>query len=226
MEFYSGMFTTHYFWKSGIFLRLIVLAAAALLAGCAGFEGGYGSGAGHFDTVVIDAGHGAHDSGARAVSGSREKVLALDTSKRVAKILRSRGLRVIETRTSDRFVPLPQRVQISNRTGNAIFVSIHYNWSRRRGANGIEIYYFNPKSRRLAANVLKETLRGYRTTNRGVKTARFHVLRNNRRPAILCELGFLSNPSDNAQVQKAGVRQRLAERIAAGILAEKAGRIP
>jgi N-acetylmuramoyl-L-alanine amidase len=220
------MFTAHNFWKSGIFLRLIVVAAAALLVGCAGFEGGHGPGAGYFDTVVLDAGHGGHDPGARAVSGSREKVLALDTSKRVAKILRSRGLRVIETRNGDYFVPLPGRVQISNGTGNAIFVSIHYNWSRRRGASGIEIYYFNPKSRRLAANVLKETLRAYPAINRGVKTARFHVLRNNRRPAILCELGFLSNPSDNSHLQKAGVRQRLAERIAAGILAEKAGRIP
>ena len=91
---------------------------------------------------------------------------------------------------------------------------------------GIEIFHFNPRSERLAANVLKETLRAYPTTNRGVKTARFHVLRNNRRAAILCELGFLSNPRDNSQVQKAAVRQRLAERIAAGILAERAGRSP
>lgn len=220
------MFTTHIFLKSGIFLRLIFVGATALLVGCAGFEGGYGSGAGRFDTVILDPGHGGHDPGARAISGSREKVLALDTSKRIARILRSRGVRVIETRASDYFVPLPRRVQISNRSGNAIFVSIHYNWSRRRGASGIEIFYFNPKSRRLAANVLKETLRAYPTINRGVKTARFHVLRNNRRPAILCELGFLSNPTDNNQVQKAAIRQRLAERVAAGILAEKAGRIP
>ncbi|MEX1117767.1 MAG: N-acetylmuramoyl-L-alanine amidase [Terrimicrobiaceae bacterium] len=218
------MFTTQNHWKSWISLRLSVLAATVLLVGCAGFEGGYGPGAGHFDTVVVDAGHGAHDPGASAVSGSREKVLALDTSQRLAKILRSRGLRVIETRSSDVFISLPRRVEISNRTGNAIFVSVHYNWSRRRGANGIEIFYYNSRSRRLAANVLKETLRAYPTTNRGVKTARFHVLRNNRRPAILCELGFLSNPKDNSHVQKPSVRQRLAEKIAAGILAEKAGR--
>lgn len=202
------------------------MAATVFLVGCADSGGRYGPGAGHFDTVVVDAGHGGHDPGARAVSGSREKVLALDTAQRLTKILRSRGLRVIETRTTDYFVPLSRRVEISNRTGNAIFVSVHYNWGRRRGANGIEIFHFNPRSERLAANVLKETLRAYPTTNRGVKTARFHVLRNNRRAAILCELGFLSNPRDNSQVQKAAVRQRLAERIAAGILAERAGRSP
>ncbi len=220
------MFTTQNHWESWVFLRLPVLAVTVFLVGCAGFEGSYGPGAGHFDTVVVDAGHGAHDPGARSVSGSREKDLALDTSKRLAKVLRSKGLRVIETRTTDRFVPLPGRVEISKRTGNAIFVSIHYNWSRRRGANGIEIFYFSARSQRLAANVLKEVVRAYPTTNRGVKTARFHVLRNNRRPAILCELGFLSNPRDNGQVQNPAVRQRLAERVAAGILAEKAGRVP
>jgi len=202
------------------------MAATVFLVGCADSGGRYGPGAGHFDTVVVDAGHGGHDPGARAVSGSREKVLALDTAQRLTKILRSRGLRVIETRTTDYFVPLSRRVEISNRTGNAIFVSVHYNWGRRRGANGIEIFHYSPRSRRLATNVLKETLRAYPTTNRGVKTARFHVLRNNRRPAILCELGFLSNPKDNSQIQKAAVRQRLAERIAAGILAERAGRSP
>ncbi len=220
------MFTTQNHKRLLVFLRLPALMATVFLAGCAGFEGSYGPGAGHFDTVVVDAGHGAHDPGARAVSGSREKVLALDTSLRLAKILRSKGLKVIETRTTDQFIPLSRRAEISNRTGNAIFVSVHYNWSRRRGANGIEIYYLNPRSRRLAANVLKETMRGYSTTNRGVKTARFHVLRKNKRPAILCELGFLSNPKDNSQVQKPAIRQRLAERIAAGILAEKDGRSP
>ncbi len=220
------MFTTQNHWKSWVFLRLPLLAVTVFLVGCAGFEGRYGPGAGNFDTVVLDAGHGAHDPGARAVSGSREKVLALDTSQRLAKILRRKGLRVIETRNTDVFVPLPRRVEISNRTGNSIFVSIHYNWARRRGAKGIEVFYHSDRSERLAANVLKEMLRAYPTTNRGVKTARFHVLRNNRRPAILCELGFLSNSQDNAQVQKPAVRQRLAERIAAGILAEKVGRVP
>lgn len=200
--------------------------SALLLAGCAGSGGAHGPGAGNFNTVIVDAGHGGHDTGARSVSGSREKVLALDTSRRLASVLRKKGFRVIETRSSDYFVPLPRRVEISNRTPNAIFVSVHYNWSRRAGAGGIEVYYYNIRSRRLAANVLKETLRAYPCENRGIKTARFHVLRNNRRPAILCELGFLSNPRDNRYVQNASTRQRLAEKIAAGIIAERDGRSP
>jgi len=200
--------------------------ACGFLASCASTGGDYGPGAGAFDTVIVDAGHGAHDRGAKAYSGSPEKLLTLDTARRLADILRRNGLRVIETRTSDYFVTLGGRVAISNRTGRSAFVSVHYNWSNRRAARGIEIYYHSLRSKRLAANILRETLRAYPTENRGIKNRGFYVLRNNNRPAVLCELGFVSNPSDNANVQKAAVRQRLAERIAAGILAERAGRHP
>ena len=210
--------------------RLAACLAGALacgfLASCASTGGTYGPGAGFFNTVIVDAGHGAHDRGANAQSGSPEKLLTLDTARRLADILRRNGLHVIETRTSDYFVPLGGRVAVSNRTGQSVFVSVHYNWSSRRGARGIEIYYYSLRSKRLAANILRETLRAYPTENRGIKNRGFYVLRNNRRPAVLCELGFVSNPSDNANVQKPAVRQRLAERLAAGILAERAGRTP
>jgi N-acetylmuramoyl-L-alanine amidase len=204
-----------------------LICALALLPGCAGFGGGYyGPGAGFFDTVVVDAGHGGHDRGARAVSGSPEKTLVLDTSRRLANELRKRGFRAIETRTIDRFIPLSRRTAISNGTSRAVFVSVHYNWARRYGARGIEVFYRTEKSRRLAANILKESLRAYSTLNRGIKPARFYVLRNNNRPAVLLELGFLSNYSDNRHVQQARYRQRLAERVADGIAAERAGRSP
>lgn len=207
-------------------LAVMATAFVSALSGCADGMGSYGPGAGNFQTVVVDAGHGGFDTGARAVSGSREKVLALDTAKRLAKELRKRGYRVVETRTTDRFIPLSERSAISNRIPGSIFVSVHYNWSRRTGARGFEVFYFSPKSRRLAANILKETTKAYSTENRGVKSARFYVLRTNKRPAVLCELGFLSNPTDNRYAQNARYRQRLAERIAAGIAAESAGRLP
>jgi len=204
---------------------LTLLAVAFVLTACEAFDS-YGPGAGHFNTVIVDAGHGGHDRGARSVTGQAEKEVALDTSKRLARILRSKGFRVIETRSGDTFIPLGKRVDISNRSSGAIFVSIHYNWARRSSAQGLEVYYFSERSRRLAANILSEIKKAYPTVNRGVKTARFHVLRNNRRPAVLCELGFLSNPSDNRYVQNPTYRQRLAERIAAGIIDEKLGRDP
>jgi len=202
------------------------LAAALLLTSCETTGGYYGPGAGFFDTVVVDAGHGGHDRGAAACFGAPEKALTLDTSRRLADILRRNGFRVIETRPGDRFVSLGRRTSISNATGRAIFVSVHYNCSSRRGAHGIEIYYQSRKSKRLAANILKETLRAYGTDNRGIKSRGFYVIRNNRRPSVLCELGFISNPADNRNIQNPAVRQRLAERVAAGIIAEKNGRQP
>jgi N-acetylmuramoyl-L-alanine amidase len=131
-------------------------------------------------------------------------------------MLRSKGFRVIETRTRDVFVPLGSRTATSNAVGDSIFVSIHYNWAPRRGARGIEIYYFSPRSWRLASNILKEAIRAYPTETRGVKRNNYYVLRTNRRPAVLCELGFVSNAQDNRYLQNATYRQRLAERVADG----------
>ena len=128
---------------------------------------------------------------------------------------------MIETRTRDVFVPLESRTATSNSTRNCIFVSIHYNWAPRRGARGIEIYYFSPRSWRLASNILRQAGHAHPTYNRGVKRNNFHVLRKNRRPAVLCELGFLSNAQDNRYAQGSRARQHLAECVAAGIIAER-----
>jgi N-acetylmuramoyl-L-alanine amidase len=198
-------------------LRAALGAMLLLAAGCAGTPDGVG----HFRTVIVDAGHGGSDRGARARSGLQEKHLALDTAKRLARELRARGFQVIETRHDDTFIPLGQRTHIANRTADSIFVSVHYNWARRPGPQGIEIYYYQPRSRPLAQNILQQTLRAYPTANRGVKRNNYFVLRNNRRPAVLCELGFVSNPHDNRYLQNPVYRQRLAERMADGIVASR-----
>jgi N-acetylmuramoyl-L-alanine amidase len=184
------------------------------------------TGTGFFDTVVIDAGHGGHDPGARAVKGNHEKVLALDISLRVSRILRASGLRVVETRTGDYFVPLDKRVSISNRTKDSVFVSIHLNWARRSRASGVETFFYSSRSSRLAANIQREIVRPYGAKNRGIKPGRYYVLRKNKRPAVLVELGFVSNSNENNSLQKSHIRQKLAEAVARGILAEKNGRFP
>ncbi len=184
------------------------------------------SGAGFFDTVIIDAGHGGQDRGAKAVQGNHEKILSLDIAKRVSRILRNSGLQVIETRKGDYFVTLDDRVAISNRSRNAVFVSLHLNWAKRTRASGVEAYFYSDRSSRLAANIQTEVLRAYGTKNRGIKPGRFYVLRNNRRPAVLVEMGFVSNPAENLELQKSSTRQKIAEAVARGILAEKSGRTP
>ncbi len=196
------------------FVPVAILASLAvmLLPGCAVNSHGVG----RFGTVVVDAGHGGIDSGARGVDRSVEKSYALDTAKRVERGLRSRGYRVIMTRTGDYFVPLPQRAAISNRQRNAVFVSIHYNYATRAGPSGAETYYFNARSSPLAANIQREMSRVL--SSRGVKRARFHVLRNNARPAALVECGFLSNPYEARRIRSGGYRQRIADAIVRGII--------
>ncbi|MEO6848068.1 MAG: N-acetylmuramoyl-L-alanine amidase [Chthoniobacterales bacterium] len=202
----------------------VAVVAGLMLSACTSVD--YYKGTGHFNTVVLDPGHGGHDQGARSVAGHPEKVHALDIAMRAADILRANGYHVIMTRTSDVFIPLPQRAAISNRTHDSVFVSVHLNWTNRRGAEGLETYYFAPNSHKLAANIQVEVMKVYRAKNRGVKTARFHVLRKNKRPAVLVELGFLSNPEDAHLMEKASHRQKLANALANGIMAEDKGRIP
>jgi len=209
---------------------LVCLLAVYMLSGCQTAQtfrspGGLQA-AGDFDTVVIDAGHGGHDSGAKAVKGMSEKQLTLDTARRVSRILRSSGLRVVETRSGDYFIPLDRRVASSNRLRNVVFVSIHYNWVKRAKPSGVETFFHTPSSSRLAANIQRELVKSSGALNRGVKKRALYVLKNNKRPAVLCELGFISNPSENRQIQSASGRQRLAEAVARGILAEKSGRNP
>lgn len=202
----------------------LVCILGLLFPGCSAFEKYEDTS--KFHTVILDAGHGGYDEGARSVRGLNEKHLALDVARRVKPILERHGFRVIMTRNSDVFIPLGGRTAVANRYPDSIFVSIHFNFTSRRAAAGFETYYYNPRYRRLAANILEELLDTYRCTDRGVKNARFYVLRNSRRPAVLLELGFLSNAYDNKFAQDPRHRQRLAEAIARGIMAERAGRRP
>lgn len=174
-----------------------------------------------FTTVVLDAGHGGHDRGGIPGQRSSEKALALDVTLRVNAILKARGMRTVLTRSSDVFVPLPQRVAIANRQRNAVFVSIHFNSARREGAHGIETYYYSSKSRRLAQRIHTRMLRVGPTEDRRVRQRGFYVLRKNRLPAVLLECGFLTNRMEAARFAQPAYRQRMAEAIAAGIMAAR-----
>ena len=206
------------------FLRILPLLAALMLPGCALFE--EGAGLSNFRTVVLDPGHGGYDNGAKAARGLNEKMLTLDVARRVKPLLEARGYHVVMTRNSDVFIPLGGRTGISNANADAAFVSIHCNWANRRSANGVEAYYYNPRSAPLASNILREIAGCYGSHSRGVKFARYYVLHHNERPATLLELGFISNGKENASLQDPAVRQRIAEKIAIGISKIHGGHAP
>ena len=175
--------------------------------------------AANFSRVVIDAGHGGHDRGA-GFSYTYEKHLALDVARRLDLYLRSQGINTTLTRDRDKFVSLSRRVAISHAAGDAIFISIHFNYARRRSASGIETFYNarNANSRRLAQMVQSAALYKTRSRNRGVKHARFHVLTRNRQPAILFECAFLTNSSDRRRALDPLYRQKIAEALAMAVI--------
>jgi N-acetylmuramoyl-L-alanine amidase len=168
-------------------------------------------------TVVIDAGHGGHDRG--GIPGQRvaEKDMTLDVAQRLRSVLGASGYRVVMTRDTDVFVPLPTRVAIANSYRNAIFVCIHFNATQRRGASGIETYFYSRDSLPLASAVHYYVTGGAPSANRGVRRRGYYVLRKTSIPAVLVECGFLTNPTEAAYAQSASYRQKLAEEIAAGV---------
>src|SRR5213594_4149614 len=168
-------------------------------------------------TVVIDAGHGGHDRGGIPGQSVAEKDMTLDVAQRLRNVLSASGYRVVMTRDSDVFVPLGTRVAIANSYGNAIFVCIHFNATKRAGASGIEPYFYSRDSLPLASAIHYYVTGGAPSGNRGVRRRGYYVLRKTSIPAVLVECGFLTNPTEAAYAQSTSYRQKLAEEIAAGV---------
>jgi N-acetylmuramoyl-L-alanine amidase len=194
-------------------------------------------------TVVLDAGHGGHDGGAVSRYGF-EKTFSLDIARRVREKLLDGGYNVILTRDSDVFIPLHDRPEVANAQSNAIFVSIHFNASQQGdAATGIEVFCIAPRGapstndNYITWGSLREepgheldmasfalgravhtALIGYLSpVDRGLKRARFAVIRTARVPAILVECGFLTNPAESKAIATDAHRDTLARAIAEGI---------
>ena len=172
--------------------------------------------AGNFRTIVIDAGHGGHDNGGQW-GLVYEKHLALDTAYRLESKLKALGYNTVMTRRSDYFISLPQRVSTGNSCRNAIFVSIHYNYTWKQDVSGLETFYYSSQGKTLADYVHSSLIRRTRTVDRKVKYARFYVIRNSSIPAILVEGGFVSNLPERNRMKSGWFRESIAQGITDGI---------
>ena len=171
-------------------------------------------------TICIDPGHGGKDPGACA-GGVREKDIALDVAKKIRAHLQAVGYGVILTREQDKFVSLGNRAAEANMWGADLFVSVHCNSASSTSANGMEVYVHTTRSAAStrAANAIYDRLfpaSGLR--GRGVKAADLAVLRETVMPAVLVELGFISNPSDCAKLTNFAWQDDAAQSIADGIV--------
>ena len=220
-------------------------------------------------TIIIDPGHGGKDPGAIGRRGVQEKELNLKISRYLKKILTEKGLKVVLTRDSDKFVSLKKRTKIADRNKEAFFISIHANSARgkKRGPHGFEVYYLSEKmddwtravakrenaafqfipeenyslsrnanislwdiiytenrieSMELAKVICRGLDKETNLRNRGIKGANFYVLRGIDLPGVLVEVGFLSNPKEEAKLKNSAYQYKIAKGIARGIISYKA----
>jgi N-acetylmuramoyl-L-alanine amidase len=170
--------------------------------------------------TTIDPGHGGRDPGAIGIGGLREKDVVLPISLEVARILSEAGVSVLMTRSDDRFISLQGRAAMANQARSTLFVSIHANAisMSRPDVNGVETYFFSGRSRNFANTVHQSIMNQIRIGNRGVKQARFYVLRNTSMPSILVEVGFVTGAQDAPRLADPAFRDQMARAIADGIL--------
>jgi len=212
--------------------------------------------------IVIDAGHGGYDPGAIGRDGIKEKYIVLDIVKRIEDQLEAQGIKVVLTRDEDKFIPLWSRVDIANRSGADLFVSIHANASRTRRLKGFEVYYLSEaiddnaqaaaaaekasldikessiyrhtdtldtvlwdleltEARREAIQLGNCILDNIDVGKRDIKSARFFVLKGVRMPAVLVEVGYITNADECSKLGWKEYRTEIADKVTRGILEYK-----
>jgi N-acetylmuramoyl-L-alanine amidase len=176
--------------------------------------------------IVLDAGHGGLDEGAKIrYPYCEEKKLTLTTALLTKKYLEQMGYRVRLTRYRDFYVPLQKRVLIANDANAEIFVSIHFNSCPNSSASGIEIFYHDSKenkkkslsSQKLAKVVLNKTVFRTNAVSRGIKKGNLVVNKDTDMPSILIEGGFLTNPKERDSIRKVSYLEKMAKGISEGI---------
>lgn len=167
--------------------------------------------------VIIDPGHGEDDSGA-AAGGKTEKDFVLSVSLKIQQKLKNhKHIKIQMTRTKDVFLELQERVNIAQKAKADAFISIHANSAVNGSATGTETFYTRPNSLSLATIVHKHLIAATKLRDRGVKKGNFHVIRETTMPAILLEVGFISNSNDRAALFDPVFQDNVAERVAMGL---------
>ncbi len=170
--------------------------------------------------IGIDPGHGGSDPGAVGPSGLHEAEINLDVGIKLAEILKRHGLEVVGTRTEDKYVSLFERVRILNRAKCDYVVSIHCNAAANQEACYLSTFIQGRggKAEPLAEAAQRQLVEATGWADGGVRVKNLHMTRETDSPAILVEMGFISNPDQEAQLKTESMRDALAEAIAKGLL--------
>ncbi|MEF3306332.1 N-acetylmuramoyl-L-alanine amidase [Paenibacillus sp. GYB003] len=169
--------------------------------------------------IVLDPGHGGDDPGVIGTTyKTEEKKINLSTAQFVAEELRRAGARVVMTRTADKEQPeLSERAEASNKQRADAFVSIHYNASPKKVSGTLVYYYSVSKDRALARSIEASLAKSGGLKSNGISFGDYHVLRENDRPSVLLELGFLTDSRDESVVRKNDYQRKAAAAVVAGL---------
>ena len=174
--------------------------------------------------IVLDAGHGGSDYGA-IKDGINEKDITLDITQRVDAILRSKGYKVALVRNEDVYVSLEDRVTFTEEEEPEVFVSIHVNSAVSSEPSGIETHWYHDYNKGLAECIHKNMAKQIPSSNdRGLFKSKFYVINHTTVPAVLCEIGFLSNQAERNELITESRKQKTAKAIAEGIIEYLKGR--
>lgn len=177
-------------------------------------------------TIVIDPGHGGYDSGSVGINKTIEKNTTLSISLRLGAILEKKGFNVIYTRKSDNVTwpsdnkkDLAARAAIANEASADIFISIHLNTFKMEEVRGTETYYSkeNTKGKDIAELIQNQIVKDVKLKDRGAQPGNFSVLKKVTAPAVLIELGYISNKSDESLLNSISYQNKISEAIAKGI---------
>lgn len=195
-------------------------------------------------TIVIDPGHGGKDDGTvNSALKLKEKAMALDVALRLERLLKAAGYRVALTRRNDTFIPLPLRPVFAKREKADVFISLHFNAIDKRAIAGNETFILTPQNQRsteadhrqpddatrqpgnavdgwnavLGFWIHSALLGSLQSFDRGLKHARFAVLRDIECPGLLVECGYLSNDAEARKIATPEWRQKIAAAIAEGV---------
>ncbi|WP_455676122.1 SH3 domain-containing protein [Pradoshia sp.] len=167
--------------------------------------------------IVLDAGHGGTDSGAIGTSGHFEKQLTLRTALLLSTKLKQEGASVLLTRNGDQYITLSDRALLSNQQAADAFISIHYDSTADMGAGGITTYYTQDQQQELALHIQRNLVKNTSPKDRGVRQASLRVLRENKQPAVLVELGYISNPSEESLLHTSHYQERVTDGLLNGL---------
>ncbi|MCP8856823.1 N-acetylmuramoyl-L-alanine amidase [Latilactobacillus fuchuensis] len=169
-------------------------------------------------TIVLDAGHGGSDVGALSTGDKYEKTYTLETVNAIAKKLRAAGANVVLTRSSDKFIDLAPRPVVANKIKADAFISIHFDSSTNANeASGTTTYYYSSSKDNTLAKAINAQTKTLPLTNRGIEYGNYQVLRDNKRPSVLLELGYINNDTDFNYISSSSYQEQVATAVYNGL---------